>query len=330
MMKHPVYRHILCVSLIITLFLALGSQAWAQEERGMFVPDDLLPTELQGMAVKDYFVPADGEEVGTISMLEGNLVVLHKDTGEAYFPQEGDAIFEQDVFYTLRDSKCRLNFNNADVVSMAADTKISIDEMVDDRGNKEKKSMISMLRGRAMFYVVKLFKYRKASASVNTPTAVCGVRGTKFGVEVVEKDTKSANGIPVYLADLSQPAETASDLPVFLLAQAGSGVTVTTVFVFEGSVVLNLSDGSTLTLTEDEWGRVDSAGNKSSGALTPEMQSLFEQLTGGTGDGTGGTGDGIGGIGDLGDGELDPEELAGELQELINNITGQTTIPSTW
>jgi hypothetical protein len=62
---------------------------------------------------------------------------------------------------------------------------------------------VSIFRGKAMFFVVKLFKFRKTAASVNTPTAVCGVRGTKFGVEVTQEGSKSARAIPVYLADLA-------------------------------------------------------------------------------------------------------------------------------
>jgi hypothetical protein len=66
------------------------------------------------------------------------VVVLHKDTGEAYFAAEGDTVFNQDVFFTLRSSLCRLKFFNADVISMAENTKISIDDMVADRKKRRR------------------------------------------------------------------------------------------------------------------------------------------------------------------------------------------------
>ena len=312
-MKYRYYYHTIIVFLSVIVALAVGAPVWAQAERGLFVPDDLLPAELQGMAVKDFYVPAGGEEVGKISMVGGHLVVLHKDTGEAFFAQEGDGIFEQDLFFTLQDSKCRLNFNNADVISMAADTKISIDEMVDDRDKKEKKSLVSMLRGKAMFYVVKLFKYRKTSATVNTPTAVCGVRGTKFVITISKETKKSAQGIPVYLADLSRPAETASDLPVLYLAQAETGTVTTVVDVLEGVVVLTLPNGDTLTLHRGETGWVDSDGNSWSGPTEGDLQEgdVFTKD-------------------DPGDGEDDPEKDAEDNQGVKTNVETQLTTPTTW
>ncbi len=309
-MRYKYCHHFLLVFVSIIIISTGGFSAWAQEERGHFVPENLLPVELQGMAVKDYFVPTTSQEVGSISMMSGHLVVLHKDTGEAFFAQKGDAIFEQDLFFTLQDSKCRLNFNNADIVSMAADTKISIDEMVDDRAQKEKKSLISMLRGKAMFYVVKLFKYRKTSATVNTPTAVCGVRGTKFIITITKETKKSAQGIPVYLADLSRPAETASDLPVLYLAAAETA-TVTKFDVIEGTVELTLPNGDKVILHWGESGWVDSDGNwwKGSTEGDPQEGEIFTKD-------------------DPGDGEQDPEEDAEDNQTDRNNIETQLITPT--
>ena len=54
-----------------------------------------------------------------------------------------------------------------------------------------------MLRGKVMFYAVRLFKYRTASMSVKTPTAVVGVRGTKFGVEVRMMGADVAQSTPL-------------------------------------------------------------------------------------------------------------------------------------
>ena len=95
----------------------------AEANRGNAVPSAFLPEELKDTAVKDHFLPATGKQAGTITSMKGHVVVLHKDTGEAYFAAEGDTVFNQDVFFTLRGSLCRLKFFNADVISMAENTK---------------------------------------------------------------------------------------------------------------------------------------------------------------------------------------------------------------
>ncbi len=43
---------------------------------------------------------------------------------------------------------------------------------------------MSVLKGKAMFYAMRLFGHQKRDVTVKTPTAVAGVRGTKFGIHV--------------------------------------------------------------------------------------------------------------------------------------------------
>jgi hypothetical protein len=183
-------KRCLFVVLFALTFLFFGLQpAFCKadpQNRGNAAPGEALPEELGGLDVKDYYLGSEAEPVGLIQTVTGHVVVLHGDTNEAYFGAQGDAIFKQDVFFTLEDSRCRIKFSTEDVITMAAESQISVDELVDDRDLKKKESAISMLKGKAMFYVVPLFRYKDTSASVETPTAICGVRGTKFGVGIRE------------------------------------------------------------------------------------------------------------------------------------------------
>jgi hypothetical protein len=104
-----------------------------------------------------------------------------------------------------------------------------VEGVLDDRNVGVKKSIFHMLRGKAMFYVVRLFGYRKIQAAVKTQTAVMGVRGTKFGIEVRQKKNKSAQTKQTYVADISK------QWPVYLAA--GNKETPETILhVFEGRV----------------------------------------------------------------------------------------------
>ncbi len=168
--------------------------------RGTIPPAAPLPKALEGIEVKDYYVPAALKKAGLIHAMEGHVVVLHRATSEAYWARPGDIIYENDAVYTLADSRCRIRFFDDDVISMAANTHFAIDTYVDQRKEKEKKSFFSMLKGKVMFYALRLFRYRTMAFKVNTPTAVVGVRGTKFGIHVYWEEDTAARALPAVVA----------------------------------------------------------------------------------------------------------------------------------
>ena len=65
----------------------------------------------------------------------------------------------------------------------------------------EKKSFLGMLRGKVMFYALRLFS-KKTNMMVRTPTAVRGVIGTKFGVHVYQLHEGRADAHNIVLANL--------------------------------------------------------------------------------------------------------------------------------
>jgi len=265
------------ISLIAVLFL-LGwvalSVADTGSPRGKSVAANLLPDELKSTKVDDYFVELKTSPVGSIQNATGHVVVLHKDTNRAYFAVTGDAVYQQDVFYTLHDSRCRIKFSTEDIITMGEDSKVVADEIVDDQVSKKKSSVISMLKGKAMFYVVRLFKYKTVSASVKSPTAVMGVRGTKFGVEVRKTGEKVAG---------------LSDDSFIYLAQNEPGNFETTILGFDGEVEVNSpADGSKNTVGAGETLVVDNHGAGDVEPTDPNAANQFIKDTEGGG-GTGGT-----------------------------------------
>jgi len=240
-----------------------------KSSRGKSVDVGFLPAELKTMQIEDNFIKSNESDVGTIQKASGHVVVLHKDSNKAYYAITGDAVYQQDVFYTLKDSRCRIRFKTEDIITMGENGKIIVEEVSEDSAAKEKKSVMSMLRGKAMFYVVRLFKYRKISASVKTPTAVMGVRGTKFGVEVRKAGEK--------IADLS-------DESLIYLAENGSENFETIIHGFDGSVgVTSNADGSTNTVGAGESLFVDNLGAGNVEPTDPNIANQFIQQTEGGG-----------------------------------------------
>lgn len=204
---------ILSIAIVFTLALAVPN-VLSQVKRGAAVPIDQVPEKLKKLDIKDYFIASDFQKVGVIHAIRGTVVVIHKATGKAYFGMEGDYIHENDVLETLAKSRCRVRLFNEDVISMASDSNLAVDEVAFSRKKRVKRSFFSMLKGKVMFYSLRLFSFRKSYARLKTPTAVVGVRGTKFGVYVYwEDEEKQAKG-PIQVADLG------SDFGMYL-AKAG-------------------------------------------------------------------------------------------------------------
>lgn len=273
------------VLILATLLLSIAVQmplcpSNADNDRGMAISAADLPDDLQAYDVKDYFLPVQDKRVGYVQALTGTVVVVREKFGQAYYATKGDAIFQHDSFVTLKKARCRIKFTTQDVVTMGANTRMTVEQLVDDRTNKEKKSFLSMLRGKAMFYVVRLFKYKRTQASVSTPTAVCGVRGTQFGIEIKSNGSNRAQAVPVYLAD-------AAGGTGFLLSQTTPG-DQTIVYFYDGQGELCSADGENcFPVRQGESGLVDQEGNVFVGLADPDQADQFRRDTDigpGTGD----------------------------------------------
>ena len=220
----------------------LSGQAFAAENRGHGAPAAALPAELKNVAVQDRFLPAGTREVGLLQTVAAHVVVARNDFSQAYFAANGDKLYEKDVIFTLKASKCRIKLHNDDIITLGDNSRLAVKEVAGTRDTAEKKSALSLARGKAMFYAIRLLKHTGLTMEVESPTAVVGVRGTKFGVEVALEGDKAMGSLPLLLADNSE------NWGRYLLAQAGGspGVT-TTVHGFDGSVSVTATATGTTT-----------------------------------------------------------------------------------
>ncbi|MFH2045765.1 MAG: FecR family protein [Pseudomonadota bacterium] len=185
-MKYFFFVFILIISFLTGLTVLFAGDAPVLRYNS--VKADILPSELKSVEIKDYFISSKSLTVGKITNLTGHVVVRHKDNNKAYFAAKGDIIHQNDIFFTLNNSRCRIRFFTEDIITMGENSKVVIDEVSEDIGLKKKKAIYSMLKGKAMFYITRLFRHKHVLATVKTPTAVAGVRGTKFGVEIEGPD----------------------------------------------------------------------------------------------------------------------------------------------
>ncbi|MBN2437290.1 MAG: FecR domain-containing protein, partial [Deltaproteobacteria bacterium] len=300
---------VVCLFLLLFAFLSITGLS-AAVERGVQAPPGELPEDLKGLQISDHFLPAPTREIGVIHGLDGHMVVKHGATGKAYFAMAGDPLYEKDSLNTLAESKCRIRFTSDDVVSMGPDTTFSVDAYLDDRKEGKKTSFFSLLKGKAMFYAMRLFRYNKTDFNVKTPTAVMGIRGTKFGVHVYRIDGKKGAD-----SGLLRVADSGNDIGSYL-AQAGTGgggQFVTLVGAADGTVLVNGQSLGPGQVYNSYTGQT---------VTDPGFIVVMENATGtggaGGAGGTGGTGT-PGGTGGAGAGG------GANMTDTLSNITNQQT-----
>ncbi len=187
------------------------------------------PQALEGVSILDAYVPSEHEPAGRIDRIvgEGRVVVLHRADGTAFFASVEDRVHENDAVYTLGRVRCRILLEDRNVVTMAPESDLIIDEVVLDSVQGQKRSLFEVTRGKALFYAFKLFRYRDMRVRVKTPTATIGVRGTQFGTEI--------ELLPVQGKD-PVPRRVASSAPVVLAQEAPARDRLTRVYVAQGRV----------------------------------------------------------------------------------------------
>jgi len=242
-MRRAVSIFVCCLFVLFTGLILYGQAEAAG--RGKAASSALLPKELKNISVKDDFIPSSGKEAGVLRTVVGHVVVARENMRQAYFAAAGDKLYEKDVLFTLKKSRCRFKLHNEDTVALGENARVGITASSYDRKTQIKRSAFDMAKGRAMFFTMRLFKHKGASMTVSTPTAVAGVRGTKFGVETLESETN--------------------------------------VFTFEGAVdITSIVTGQTTKLGAGQGINAGGAGLGNPFPMTPDVYRKFQADTEGT------------------------------------------------
>ncbi len=275
MMNHR--KHILCMALLC--FIVCGGMLYdaaAAENRGYAAPANALPKDLKGVTVKDYFIPANVREVGSLQTVMAHVVVARGDLSQAYFAAGGDKLYEKDIIFTLKDSKCRIKLHNDDIITLGDNTRLAVKEATGSRDTPEKKSAMALARGKAMFYAIRLLKHKGLSMTVESPTATAGVRGTKFGMEVTVEEEKTVGALPLLLADSSENWGRHLILAQQMPPPSILGRVTTTVHGFDGTVaVTSAVTGGTTTVGA---GQTLSSSGQGLGSLIPTPPQVSQRF----------------------------------------------------
>ncbi|MFC1859893.1 FecR domain-containing protein [Thermodesulfobacteriota bacterium] len=137
-------------------------------------------------------------------------------------------LYTGDTLITAVRSRVSTVMNDESAIAISPNTKLVIDKSVYDPEKDERSSLLSLLFGRARFIVNKIAG--KPSFTVNTPTSVCGVRGSDFAISVSPAE-KQISSIRKFFKKFSLVKEAHAQIPGLLISVVVTGEATTVSFV---------------------------------------------------------------------------------------------------
>ncbi len=222
-------------------------------------------------SVSSDYQPGQGTPIGKISRVYGKVFVMHQDMGAIYAAGNDFALYAGDTITTKSNGRITFIMKDDSVMTLAPNTTMVLNEAVFDPAVKRRSSLLSLISGKARFYVKKFADFQNSTFRVKTKTSIAAVRGSDFVIEITDDDevriTCGDNTVVwVY------PVDPATGSP-------GAPITVSS---FQ-QLALKLGDltGQAVDITSDVW--------------TNLVNALGGGGDGGGGDGGGQEGDGYGG-----------------------------------
>jgi FecR protein len=138
------------------------------------------------------------QPVGWVAALEGRGEALHASGGDWTALAAGDELQLGDQLRTLADSRMKLLFRDDSVLTLAANSQLTVDEQVVDPTAPV--TRFSLTAGTVRAIVTERYGKPGARFEMETPTAIAGVRGTGF---IAGYDTEIEETLVVGLYDIT-------------------------------------------------------------------------------------------------------------------------------
>jgi len=132
-------------------------------------------------------VAVEGESIGEVSSFYGDVNILHQGEPDWAAAELGLEIFQYDTIKTAIKSKTRITFEDGSLLNLSENTQMEIKEHIYTPEEERRTSFFSMARGKVRVFCQR-FAGKGSRFHVETPTAVIGIRGTKFIIWVVSNE----------------------------------------------------------------------------------------------------------------------------------------------
>jgi hypothetical protein len=120
---------------------------------------------------------------GTFKSVAGN-VRVQSPSGQTRAAQSGDALAAQERVITGTDGSAALTLRDGTVIAVGPSSNVGVNAFSFDATTHNGSLIVSVLQGSIRMLTGLLAKLNPQSVQVQTPTALVGVRGTDFIVEV--------------------------------------------------------------------------------------------------------------------------------------------------
>jgi len=136
---------------------------------------------------------AQADVVGHLTQVVGRVDVMRSGQLPAIPAKLGDGMQPKDVLRTKSASKARITFMDKSTLAIGPQSKIAIEDYLVDPVQKKRNAVLQLFRGVAQVVVSKIYKVEEPNFVVKTNTAIMGVRGTQFGVQILPNSSTIMN-----------------------------------------------------------------------------------------------------------------------------------------
>ena len=127
---------------------------------------------------------AAGPQIGQVKTVSGGAFIVRD--GTRLPAQLGDALYEKDTIETASDGSIGVTFIDNTVFSTGPNSQIALEEYRFDSSNFQGGMLANMKRGTLSVVSGDIPRATPGAMKIRTPTAILGVRGTTFAVQVSE------------------------------------------------------------------------------------------------------------------------------------------------
>ena len=131
---------------------------------------------------------AEDVKVGFVKNVSGQASIARQ---QASIPVKvGDKLYENDVINTSRDGSVGMILQDNSVLSIGPNSRLVIKKFLFDPANQKLSFNAQIKKGTLTYLTGLIAKLNRKGVLIETPTAVCGVRGTHLAIKVDNPDEK--------------------------------------------------------------------------------------------------------------------------------------------
>lgn len=127
------------------------------------------------------------DSIGKVAEVSGKVVVSHEKGKKNAVLALNDPLFLKDVVETKKEGAVKITFIDKSSLVLRENSKIVISTFLFNPKQGERQTGIDVAYGKVRAIIEKFYNKSKSKTELKAPTAVVGVRGTEFAMDVTKK-----------------------------------------------------------------------------------------------------------------------------------------------